>query len=104
MLSIFPYTSSDELLEDLVSHLFKKRESNPLTPLKVVVPSVHFRDWLQIKLARELGICMGFEFSTPQVFVTEVFSEAHIPKAGQWSKRSLEWLVFEHGRNFPGVG
>jgi exodeoxyribonuclease V gamma subunit len=104
MLSIFPYTSADDLLKTLVSHLSGKREGNPLAPLKVVVPSVHFRDWLQIKLARELGICMGFEFSTPQIFVNEVFEAAGIKKAVEWSKRRLEWSVFEHGRNFPGVG
>jgi exodeoxyribonuclease V gamma subunit len=104
MFSVFPYTSADELLEELVSHLSEKRENNPLTPLKVVVPSVHFRDWLQIKLARKFGICMGFEFSMPQDFVTEVFAAAGIKKAGEWSKRRLEWSVFEHGRNFPGVG
>lgn len=104
MLSIFPYSSADDLLEDLISHLSGKREGNPLAPLKVVVPSVHFRDWLQIKLARELGICMGFEFSTPQIFVNEVFEAAGIKKAVEWSKRRLEWSVFEHGRNFPGVG
>ena len=104
MFSVCPYTSADELLEELVSHLSEKRENNPLTPLKVVVPSVHFRDWLQIKLARKFGICMGIEFSMPQDFVTEVFAEAGIKKAGEWSKRRLEWSVFEHGRNFPGVG
>ena len=104
MSSVFPYTSADDLLEELVSHLSEKRESNPLTPLKVVVPSVHFRDWLQIKLARELGICMGIEFSMPQDFVTEVFEVADIPMAREWSKRRLEWSVFEQGQNFPGVG
>jgi exodeoxyribonuclease V gamma subunit len=104
MFSVCPYTSADELLEELVSHLSEKRENNPLTPLKVVVPSVHFRDWLQIKLARKFCICMGFEFSMPQDFVTEVFAEAGIKKAGEWSKRRLEWSVFEHGQNFPGVG
>ena len=104
MSSVFPYTSANDLLEELVSHLSEKRDSNPLTPLKVVVPSVHFRDWLQIKLARKLGICMGIEFSMPQDFVTEVFAVADIPMFCEWSKRRLEWSVFEHGQNFPGVG
>ena len=104
MLSVFPDTSADELLENLVSHLSEKRAKSPLTPVKVVVPSVYFRDWLQIKLARKFGICMGIEFSMPQDFVTEVFAAAGIKKAGEWSKRCLEWSVFEHGQNFPGVG
>jgi len=55
--------------------------------VKVVVPSVYFRDWLQIKLARKFGICMGFEFSMPQDFVNEVFVAAGFPKTGEWSKR-----------------
>ena len=104
MLSIFPDTSADDLLENLVSHLSENRANSPLTPVKVVVPSVYFRDWLQIKLARKFGICMGFEFSMPQDFVNEVFVAAGIPKTGEWSKRCLEWSVFEHGQNFPGFG
>jgi exodeoxyribonuclease V gamma subunit len=104
MLSVFPYTSANSLLEELVSHLSENRENNPLTPLNVVVPSVHFRDWLQIELARKLGICMGLEFSMAQDFVTEVFKIADNLEAREWSKRCLEWSVFEHGQNFPGVG
>jgi len=104
MPSVFPYTSADKLLEELISQISGKLSESPLKPVKVVVPSVYFRDWLQVQLARKLGICMGLEFSMPQDFVKEVFAVADIPKARKWSKRCLEWSVFEHGQNFPGVG
>ena len=47
---------------------------------------------------------MGLEFSMPQDFVAEVFRVAGVQKAEVWSKRRLEWSVFERGQNFPGVG
>ena len=103
MPSVFPYTSADKLLEELISQISGKLSESPLKPVKVVVPSVYFRDWLQVQLARRLGICMGLEFSMPQDFVKEVFVAAHIQKASKWSKRHLEWSVFEHGLGIPGL-
>jgi exonuclease V gamma subunit len=52
-----------------------------LEPLRIVVPSVHFRDWLQVQIARRFGICMGFEFSMPKDFVVDVFRAAGISRA-----------------------
>jgi exodeoxyribonuclease V gamma subunit len=46
---------------------------------------------------------MGLEFSMPQDLVKEVFAAAHIQKASKWSKRHLEWSVFEHGLGIPGL-
>jgi exodeoxyribonuclease V gamma subunit len=102
MLSVFPYTSADKLLEELVSQISGKLSASPLRRLKVVVPSVYFRNWLQVQLARKLGICMGLEFYIPQDFIKEVFEIAGIAKAGEWTKRRLEWSVFEHGQGIPG--
>ena len=101
MLSVIPYLSADTMLDAIALRVSKKRG---LSPLKVVVPSVYFRDWLQIQIARRFGICMGLEFSMPQDFVAEVFRVAGVQKAEVWSKRRLEWSVFERGQNFPGVG
>jgi exodeoxyribonuclease V gamma subunit len=103
MPSVFPYTSANKLLEELISQISGKLSESPLKPVKVVVPSVYFRDWLQVQLARRLGICMGLEFSMPQDFVKEVFAAADIQKASKWSKRHLEWSVFEHGLGIPGL-
>jgi exodeoxyribonuclease V gamma subunit len=103
MPSVFPYTNADELLEKICNQISHRVRNGRLEALKIVVPSVYFRNWLQIGIARRMGICMGLVFSMPQDFVKEVFEAAGIQKAGEWSKRRLEWSVFEHCEGFPGV-
>lgn len=70
-LSVTPYTDHWGLLDSLLKSLADRRRD--LVPMRLVVPSVHFRDWLQVQIAKRLGICMGLEFSMPQDFVVEVF-------------------------------
>jgi exodeoxyribonuclease V alpha subunit len=91
--TVIPYASQDLLFEGLAEGIQNRPTS--LQPLRLVVPSVHFRDWLQIQIARRFGICMGLEFSMPQDFVVEVFRAAGIEKAAEWSKRRLEWAILE---------
>jgi exodeoxyribonuclease V gamma subunit len=90
---ISPFLSFESLLQNLTDGLRKMPRG--LTPYRVVVPSVHLRDWIQIQIAKRLGICMGFQFSTPQDFVLEVFRTAGIPRAEHWMKRHMEWAILE---------
>jgi len=85
--------SQESLFEGLAKCIQERAKG--LVPLRLVVPSVHFRDWLQIQIARRFGICMGFEFFTPQDFVVEVFRAAGIERAADWTKRHLEWAILE---------
>jgi len=92
--NVKPYPNQTLLFEEGLAKCIKERPSG-LQPLRLVVPSVHFRDWLQIQIARRFGICMGFEFFTPQDFVVEVFRAAGIERAADWTKRHLEWAILE---------
>lgn len=92
-IDVIPYANHASLFEGLAERL-KKTPRGP-QPMRMVVPSVHFRDWLQIEIARRFGICMGFEFSMPGDFVEEVFRAAEIEKAVEWSKRRLAWSILE---------
>lgn len=92
-LNVIPYSNQYSLFEGLAEGF--QRGPKSLQPLHLVVPSVHFRDWLQIEIARRFGICMGFEFSMPQDFVIEAFRAAGIERAAEWSKRRLEWAILE---------
>lgn len=90
-INVFPAPGLDSLFEGLAAGL---RDTPPgLVPVRLVVPSVHFRDGLRIRIARRFGLCMGFEFFMPQDFVVEVFRAAGIERAADWTKRRLEWAI-----------
>lgn len=99
--TVSPYPGQDCLFEGLADAIGKK--PGGLQPLRLVVPSVHFRDWLQVRAARRFGICMGLEFSTPQEFVVEVFRAAGIERAADWAKRRLEWAILEKASGNPAL-
>ena len=92
-IEVVPYSSHETLFQGLASRLEKTPRG--AVPVRMVVPSVHFRDWLQIGIARRFGICMGFEFFMPGDFVEEVFRAAGIDRAAEWSKRRLVWSIWE---------
>jgi exodeoxyribonuclease V gamma subunit len=93
VVDVIPYENHVTLFEGLAECL--EKTTRGVVPVRMVVPSVHFRDWLQIEIARRFGICMGFEFSMPGDFVEEVFRVAGIERASEWSKRRLAWTILE---------
>jgi len=66
-ISVTPHGDYASLLEGLLKIFESHRRG--LEPLRLVVPSVHLRNWLQIQIARRLGLCMGFEFSMLKEFM-----------------------------------
>jgi len=71
---------SDELLATLRPHLAAARKTTLETcagiprPIPVLLPSAQLGDWLQVQLARDLGLSMGFEFLQPGIFFRRHFS------------------------------
>jgi exodeoxyribonuclease V gamma subunit len=100
-LSVTPHGDHWSLLEGVLGSIGKNRHG--LEPVQLVVPSVHIRDWLQIHIARRLGICMGIRFSMPGDFVSGLFRAAGIVRAAGWAKRNLEWAVFGKVCSEPGL-
>lgn len=93
---IFPYASLDGLLEGL-SGEWGARRGGPL-PVPVVIPSIPFSDYLQLRIARECGVCMGFDFLTPQDFIFRALAQGESP----WSKRQLCWQILPHVCTYAG--
>ena len=91
---IFPHANLDGLMNALSGEWGARREG-PL-PLPVVVPSVAFSDHLQLCIARERGVCMGFQFLTPQSFISRAFAQ----RESLWSKRFLCWEILPHVARF----
>jgi exonuclease V gamma subunit len=47
-------------------------------PVPVLLPSSQLGDWLQVQLARELGLSMGFEFLQPSAFFKRRFAAGDV--------------------------
>lgn len=91
---IFPHASLDSLIHSLAGRWSARREG-PL-PVPVVVPSIPFSDYLQLRIAQECGVCMGFDFLTPQAFISRALGQGE----SLWSKRHLCWRILPHVRAY----
>ena len=67
-------------------------------PVPVLVPSAQLADWLQVRLARDLGLSMGFEFLPPGEYFgrrfgndaeTRALANSHV----FWSPEHLRWRL-----------
>lgn len=89
--ALHPHESAQDLLEAVLAGLPDAFGWPQLFP--VVVPSVAFRDWLQLRIARRRGICMGFEFLTPQDFLRRVPGPVVPGRESPWAARALQWKI-----------
>lgn len=87
---IYPHASVGGLMEGLSGEWGARREG-PL-PVPVVVPSIQFSDYLQLRIAEERGVCMGFDFLTPQGLIARAAGLDENP----WSKERLCWRILPH--------
>ncbi len=67
-------------------------------PVPVLVPSAQLADWLQVRLARDLGLSMGFEFLPPGEYFGRRFgddAEARTLATSHvfWSPEHLRWRL-----------
>lgn len=58
-------------------------------PVPVLVPSAQLGDWLQVRLARELGLSMGFEFVPPAAYLGRHLADG--PAAEEWARARAYW-------------
>ncbi len=91
-----------ELLDALRPALAAARSASVATgkgvpqPVPVLVPSAQIGDWLQARLARDLGLSMGFEFVQPAEYFSRQFtadseSKKFAEASGFWAPRRLRW-------------
>jgi len=89
---VFPHSTSGDLLNAVLEELPVGAQIPPrLFP--VVVPSLPFGDWLQLRIAERRGICMGIDFLMPQDFIRCVPVPLAPSRDSAWTKRRLLWQM-----------
>lgn len=96
-LTIHLSTQSATLLAKLLPALAQARAGSLVAtaviphPVPVLVPSAQFGDWLQARLARDLGLSMGFEFLPPSEYFSRHF--ANTPATARFAAASAFWAA-----------
>lgn len=88
---IVPHSRFESLLDVMCLNL-GNRVRTPV-PLPVVIPSIPFSDFLQLRIADRLGVCMGIDFLTSQDFIHRATGAR---AEGEWSKRFMVWRVLPY--------
>ncbi len=103
-LSLRPFALSEDLLDQLCRDLVDTQTAASSTkgelprPIPVLVPSAQLGDWLKTRIARKLGLSMGFEFLLAEDYLSrrnapgdfwEKLSSSH----AFWSSDSLRWHI-----------
>jgi exodeoxyribonuclease V gamma subunit len=93
-------------LESLADSLAARLRSPPASPLQaevVVVQSRGMARWLQLELARRLGVCANVRFPFPKAFVWDVFHalDPAVPEEPDFDPETLAWRVM---RLLPELG
>lgn len=94
-MEIIPHANLENLAEALSGKLLAGVSEPKRRP--VVVPSVAFSEYLQLKIADRLGVCMGMEFLTPQSFIRRVSAPA---EENSWEKGRLIWRILPLATEF----
>ncbi|HVE15128.1 MAG TPA: exodeoxyribonuclease V subunit gamma [Chthoniobacterales bacterium] len=89
--AIVPHASFESLLDAVVGTWFGGQRSP--VPQPVVIPSIPFSDYLQLRIANRCGVCMGIDFLTSRDFIHRA-TGPHVEDA--WSNRHLAWRVLPH--------
>lgn len=92
--AVLPYESLDGLLEALLEELEPRLDTPQPTP--IVVPSLPFSDWLQLRISERRGVCMGIDFLMPQDFIRRAVEFDSPASEDPWSKRQLIWRILPH--------
>jgi exodeoxyribonuclease V gamma subunit len=92
---VVPCENFEELLAALCAEM-DERAASP-RPHPMIVPSVAFKDALQLGIAERRGICMGLDLLTSGVFIARVMDKRD---DSPWSPEYLAWRILPHARDF----
>lgn len=84
------------LAERLAAHVGKPADPASLRPETILIPQPTLRRWLQVELAKKLGIAANLEFLTPSEWVWRLLRAAQpdLPEDSPWETDALRWRLF----------
>lgn len=93
-----------EKLACKLARLIATDPAEPLEPERIVVPHPTMKRWLQLELARELGIAANIDFQLPAEFAWSILRDAvpSLSKARGFDPGNLRWHLFELLPQFAG--
>ncbi len=76
--------------------MLKSEPAEPFTPERIVVPQQTTGRWLQLELARELGVCANIQFQQPAEFAWSMLRCAipSLPPNREFTPDVLRWHLF----------
>ncbi|MFP3014133.1 MAG: exodeoxyribonuclease V subunit gamma [Arsenophonus sp.] len=95
MLQIF-HSNKLNIHKELISDLIKDDPLvNPFEKEIILVNSQFMSQWLQIELAKNLGIAANISFSMPSTFIWDMFSRVFpdIPQESVFNKEKMAWKL-----------
>lgn len=87
-----------EHLADALAALVRDEPGLPLREQPVLVSSPGMGTWLQIRLARALGVAAGFRFLLPARWLWQQYRHLHgdeLPERSAWDKGPLGWMLWQ---------
>ena len=92
------HTSNDAArLADALGERLHASRGHPLVPARVLVPQAGLKRWLQVRVAKRLGVIANVEFTPPAQFTWELLRAARpdLPRHSPFDVEVLRWHV--HG-------
>jgi len=107
MANLTLHTSNQQevLSQKLASWLVKSPLSDPFTRETIVVQSLGMRRWLQLEIARHLGICTQIDFPFPQSFLRSLLEKClpnEIIQNTAFARETLRWRIYAWLQNHIG--
>lgn len=84
-----------EALADELASLAGRPMASPFVPEVVMVQSLGMRRWISLRLAKDLGVCLNFEFPFPQKFLNDTLRGLAPEMAPEeaFSVESMTWKI-----------
>jgi exodeoxyribonuclease V gamma subunit len=86
------HASRPQLLVAPLAERLARSSDDPLLAHVVAVPTLAVRDWLEVELARRLGVVAGVRFVLPTELVAETLGLDH-DTTDPWRREHLTWHV-----------
>ncbi|CRK85947.1 RecBCD enzyme subunit RecC [Candidatus Providencia siddallii] len=83
-------------LKEIIIYLIKKEPLSFLFEKEIIlIQNFGFSQWLQIELAKQLGVVLNIDYQLPSMFIWNMFHNVllNIPKKNYYTKQNIKWTL-----------